>query len=258
MESAHGGGPAWAVCQRAQDEKEESNCNAAITLLSGGSDAAVHQWSFTPGPQPAPQLLTIKGGSGRLADFPKLVMSVGDQQQVVVVTQDGIIYLASCNSPEMVEVYRERNLVTYAVMSVLDGERRLLFGSLSGDVIVFDLSMAGCLEKLMERYVACGRVLAAALLTLTEFLVSDYARMLALWAITPDGRTAEKLAKVRLPEMKHAWFTVARKWGEGCYVVGDRSGGVRFYTRVEDRLEPRQEFHRIHGPNGVTDISIIR
>jgi WD40 repeat protein len=268
VENAHGGGAIWSICQTSSGisgTSSEQHQPDGITLLTGGSDSAVQQWQFTSscGHQSVPEELRFL--NAQPADLPKLVASIGDAQ-VVVLTDRGVLYLASGHSSDMLEVYRDQGLASYAVMSVLeeaddDGQLLLLLGNLAGQVQLLNITTSGQLTKVLEAPVATGKIFSAALLSPAEFLVCDGSRQLGLWNVVGGGGDAVvgQLASGRLPEMKHAWFTVARKWGgEQWYVVGDRCGGVRFYTRIDSCLEARHEFHRIHGANGVTDIRVIK
>jgi hypothetical protein len=115
----------------------------------------------------------------------------------------------------------------------------------------------------LKATVCAGKIFAASLLSPTEFLISEGSGQLGLWDVVlesgadlkSDAKAVVK-ARGKLPEMKHPWVTAARLW-MGYYVVGDRCGGVWFYTVGEgDRLLPRQSFHRLHGPQGVTDICV--
>lgn len=251
------------LCASEDIQKDsETNTVKEYKVITGGSDASARSWTFSSGPPAVPKFLSLD--FDEKADFPKLVLSVGGQH-LVVLSDRGVLYLASSESSKLLEVYRDPSLANYAVVSAVsddpgDGSGgRLLLAGLAGQVTMLCLNAdAGRLSKVLEATVAVGKIFAACLLSPTEFLVSESGRRLGLWATTADGRAAERLASGELPEMKQPWVTVARQWTGGCCVVGDRCGGVRFFSRVGKQLKACQSYHRIHGPHGVTDICCIR
>jgi hypothetical protein len=298
VDNVHDGGAIWSLCLQASGQEETA---APLTVLSGGSDAAVRSVTFScDGPPPPPEVLHLNRDTD-MADFPKHVVSVGETQ-VVVLTDRGILYLcdkdsssssssnsgsssssresnssssssnsssgsnSSNSSSELVEIYRNASLASYAVVSAVcdeKGDGRLLLGNLTGQVFMLRLTAGGHLSQLLEATVCAGKIFAASLLSPTEFLISEGSGQLGVWDVViesgadleqqSDAKAVLK-ARGKLPEMKHPWVTSARLW-MGYYVVGDRCGGVWFYTVGEGgRLLPRQSFHRLHGPQGVTDI----
>ncbi len=302
MDNVHDGGAIWSLCLQASGQEDRETA-AALTVLSGGSDAAVHSLAFScDGPPPPPEVLTLNRDTN-MTDFPKHVVSVGETQ-VVVLTDSGILYLcykdssssgsgsssnssssssnsssgsssnsSSCSgssnsSSLLVEIYRNASLASYAVVSAVcdeKGDGRLLLGNLTGQVIMLRLTATGHLAQLLKATVCAGKIFAASLLSPTEFLISEGSGQLGVWDVVIEsgadlGQESDAMAVVKargqLPEMKHPWVTAARLW-MGYYVVGDRCGGVWFYTVGEGgRLLPRQSFHRLHGPQGVTDICV--
>ncbi len=304
MDNVHDGGAIWSLCLQTSSQEETA---AALTVLSGGSDAAVHSVTFScDGPPPPPEVLTLNKDTD-VTDFPKHVVSVGETQ-VVVLTDSGILYLcdkdsssssnssssssSSCSnsssgtcsicsnsssgtdssssnsSSKLVEIYRNASLASYAVVSAVcdeSGDGHLLLGNLTGQVIMLRLTATGHLSQLLKATVCAGKIFAASLLSPTEFLISEGSGQLELWNVVlesgadleqqSDAKAVVK-ARGKLPEMKHPWVTAARLW-MGYYVVGDRCGGVWFYTVGEGgRLLTGQSFHRLHGPQGVTDICV--
>jgi hypothetical protein len=303
VDNVHDGGAIWSLCLQTSGQEDRETASA-LTVLSGGSDAAVHSVTFScDGPPPPPEVLTLNRDTD-MTDFPKHVVSVGETQ-VVVLTDSGILYLcykdssssssnsssdsnsssnrnsssdrnnsssdknsSSNSSSKLVEIYRNASLASYAVISAVcdeKGDGRLLLGNLTGQVIMLRLTATGHLAQLLKAAVCAGKIFAASLLSPTEFLISEGSGQLGLWDVVKESGTdleqesdAKAVVKARgqLPEMKHPWVTAARLW-MGYYVVGDRCGGVWFYTvGVGGRLLPRQSFHRLHGPQGVTDICV--